>query len=70
MIEDLRKLTRVNGDGFVFSLSGGEKPVDGKHVYNGFVKALKNIGIGKAEREERGLTFHAWLFIVAKATSF
>jgi integrase len=60
MIEDLRKLMRVNGDGFVFSLSGGEKPVDGKHVYNGFVKALKNIGIGKAEREERGLTFHAW----------
>ena len=61
---------KANGDGYIFSLDGEETPVTGKHVYNGFVKALKKIGIGKAEREERGLTFHAWLFIVAKATSF
>ena len=41
-------------------ICAGETPVTGKHVYNGFVKALEKICIGKTEREERGLTFHAW----------
>jgi len=70
MVEELRKLIKVNGNGYVFSLDCGETRVTGKHVYNGFVNARKKIGIGKVEREERRLTFHAWLFIVAKAISF
>ena len=60
LVEDLRKLMRLNGDGFLFSLDGGQKPVTGVHVYNGLLSALKNIGIGEAEIKERGLTFHAW----------
>ena len=60
MVEELRKLMKVNGEGYIFSLNGGETPVTGKHVYNGFVKALRKIGISDAEREERNLTFHAW----------
>jgi integrase len=60
MVEELRKLMEGHGDGYVFTLDGGETPVTGKHVYNGFVKALNKIGIGKAERKKRKLTFHAW----------
>jgi len=60
IVEDLQKLKKVNGDGFLFSMDGGVKPIHAKTVYNGFLKALKNIGITEEERVERGLTIHAW----------
>jgi integrase len=60
LVRDLRKLMKVNGDGFLFSLDGGIKPVTGRHIYNGLRKALKNIGISETEIEERGLNIHAW----------
>ena len=62
MVADLRKLMKVNGEGFIFSLDGGEKPVGGNHLYEGFRAALKKIGISKEVSEKRGLTLHAWLF--------
>ncbi|MDR0496191.1 MAG: tyrosine-type recombinase/integrase, partial [Treponema sp.] len=60
MVNDLKKLMKVNGDGFVFSLDGGEKPVNRYYVYYGLNKALNNIGIDKDTIKERGLNIHAW----------
>jgi integrase len=60
MIADLRQLTDVNGTGFLFSLNGGATPVNRKTMYNGFTKALKNIGFTKERIRERGLNLHAW----------
>ena len=60
LVGDLRKLIRVNGDGYVFSLDGGNTPVCGRHLRNGLKKALINIGIDETEAKERGLHLHAW----------
>jgi integrase len=60
VVADLRKLIRVNGEGYIFSLDGGNTPVSGRHLRNGLNKALKKIGISKAEAKERGLHLHAW----------
>jgi integrase len=60
MIADLRELAGVNGTGFLFSLNGGATPINRKTMYNGFVKALKNIGFTKERIRERGLNLHAW----------
>ena len=60
LVADLRKLIRVNGDGYIFSLDGGTTPVCGRHLRNGLHKALKNISISRKEAAERGLHLHAW----------
>jgi integrase len=60
LVKDLRKLTKVNGEGYVFSLDGGVTPVCGRHLRNGLHKALVNIGICRKEAKERGLHLHAW----------
>jgi integrase len=60
MIKDLRKLMRVNGDGYLFSLTGGDKPVTVRHIYNGLIRALINMGMTKEGIKERGLNVHAW----------
>jgi len=60
LIKDLRKLKKVNGDGYLFSLSGGDKPVTLRHIYNGLRRALENIGIDDEEMKRRGLNVHAW----------
>jgi integrase len=60
LVGDLRKLMKINGDGYVFSLDGGKTPVSGVHLRKGLKKALNNIGIDKKEAEERGLHLHAW----------
>jgi integrase len=60
IVADLKKLMKVNGDGFLFSLTGGDKPVTVRHIYNGLRRALKNIGISDDEIAERKLNVHAW----------
>ena len=60
LVSDLRKLKEKSGDGFLFSLDGGIKPVTGRHIYNGLRKALNNIGLTDGEISERGLNVHAW----------
>ena len=57
---DLKELTAVNGEGYVFSLDGGISPVTRKHIYNGLRGALRKIGMSDAEIKDRGLTLHAW----------
>jgi integrase len=60
VVTDLRELMKINGTGYLFSLDGGVTPISRKHLYNGFLKALKNIGISKEEVTARGLNLHAW----------
>jgi integrase len=60
LVADLRKLMKINGQGFIFSLDGGATPVTRMHVYKGLKKALNNIGINDTEIGERGLNIHAW----------
>jgi integrase len=58
--EELDGLIRINGNGYVFSKDGGEKPVSKMAVRGAFIKALDILGIDEAERKRRGLTFHSW----------
>jgi integrase len=60
VIAELKDLMSVNGQGFVFSLTGGDKPVNRNYLYHGLRKALQNIGITEKEIDERGLNVHAW----------
>jgi integrase len=60
LVADLRKLMKLNGNGYIFSLDGGITPVTRRHVYNGLAKALNKIGITDEEIKERGLNIHAW----------
>jgi integrase len=60
LIRDLRKLIKVNGDGYLFSLTGGEKPVTVRHIYNGLIRALKRMGLTKEDIQARGINVHAW----------
>jgi integrase len=60
VIQELRELMEINGTGYLFSLDGGVTPISRKHLYNGFIKALKKIGISREEIAERGLNLHAW----------
>jgi len=69
VIADLKKLMEVNGQGFVFSETGGDVPVNRNSIYNGLMKVLQNIGISEKEIDEKEFNVHAWLLYVAKATS-
>ena len=60
MINQLRELMAVNGNGYVFSEDGGATPVYEKLFYKSYVKALGNIGMSKEEIKDRGLCFHSW----------
>jgi integrase len=60
VIADLRKLMKLNGEGFLFSLDGGATPISRKHMYNGYMAAIKNIGMTDKEIADRGLNLHGW----------
>jgi integrase len=60
VMKDLQELKTLNGDGYVFSLDGGVKPVSRIHIFNGLKGALNNIGISNAEMKKRGVNIHAW----------
>ena len=60
MVRDLRKLIKINNDGFVFSEDGGETPITRRRFYLGLHRAFNNIGIGEDEIRQRGLNIHAW----------
>ena len=60
LAKDLKKLIKINADGFVFSEDGGEQPITRRRLYLGLQRAFKNIGIGEDEMKDRGLNIHAW----------
>jgi integrase len=60
LINELKELKRMNGEGFIFSLDGGTTPICRKTMYKHFHRALRNIGISEDEITERHLHLHAW----------
>lgn len=60
LINELKELKRMNGEGFIFSLDGGATPIVRKTMYKHFHRALQNIGIREDEISERHLHLHAW----------
>jgi integrase len=53
-------LTKINGQGYVFSEDGGETPVSVDRIRRQLDQAFEDIGISHAEKIERNLSFHAW----------
>jgi integrase len=60
VIADLRKLKKLNGEGFLFSLDGGATPMCRNTMYKDFHKALRNIKIIDDEISDRHLHLHGW----------
>jgi integrase len=60
MINDLKKLKAMNGEGFLFSLDGGSEPICRRTMYDDFHRALNRIGIDDEEIADRHLHLHAW----------
>jgi integrase len=60
VINSLKDLKTMNGDGFLFSLDGGGTPICRRTMYNGFHQALGNIEISEDEIAERHLHLHGW----------
>jgi integrase len=60
LIEELKELKRMNGEGFLFSLDGGVTPICRRTMYDYFHAALRNIGISDDEISERHLHLHGW----------
>ncbi|MDR1882968.1 MAG: site-specific integrase [Prevotella sp.] len=47
-------------DEFIFSTRNSQRPIDHKTVYKWFWSALEKIGINKAERDRRNISFHSY----------
>jgi integrase len=60
LVKDLKKLIKINDDGFVFSEDGGQNPITRRRIYLGLQRACRNIGIDEDEMKKRGINVHAW----------
>ena len=60
IMDELRELKALSGQGYLFSRNGGADPVPGRYFYDGLLEALPKIGIKEDEIKKRGLCFHAW----------
>jgi integrase len=60
VIEELELLKKQTGNGYLFSLDGGNTPVSQSAVTDALKNALEMIGIDRAEQKRRGLSFHSW----------
>ena len=60
VIEELEELKKQTGNGYLFSLDGGNTPVSQSAVTDSLKNALKMLGIDRAEQKRRGLSFHSW----------
>ena len=60
LIDELNELKKINGDGFLFSVDGGAKPVSMSSFARYFRSALQNIEISKKEIAARKLSLHGW----------
>lgn len=58
--QELDELIAINGNGYLFSEDGGDKPVTMDSIRTHYNRALRKIGISNEEREKRNLSFHAW----------
>ena len=60
IIADLDVLKKQSGDGYLFSLDGGNTPVSRRSVSDALILALETLGIDRAAQKKRGLSFHSW----------
>jgi integrase len=60
LCSDLALLMKDNGEGYLFSKDGGNKPTARRSVYDALYKALDRIGINEDERKRRNLSMHGW----------
>jgi integrase len=60
IMDGLRKLVAINGNGYLFSVNGGAKPITRYYFNKYLTSGLKDIGIEGEEKKRRNLTPHAW----------
>lgn len=61
LYEKLRRLSETQTEGdFIFSATGGKKPIHRTDIYERFKRSLREIGISDEERNKRFITFHSW----------
>ncbi len=58
--KELDVLNEKNGGGYLFSITGGDKPVNQQVLTRALKYALTDIGINKEEQKKRYLCFHGW----------
>jgi integrase len=64
IMESLRRLVEMNGNGFLFSTDGGATPIS-RYYFNKYLSgALEGIGIDGEEQKRRNLTPHAWRYFL------
>jgi integrase len=64
IMDGLRRLVDLNGNGYLFSTDGGVKPIT-RYYFNKFLaQALEGIGIDHDEKKKRNLTPHAWRYFL------
>jgi len=60
LYNELMILVNKNGNGFIFSLSGGGEPISSNKIYKETKLAFDRIGIKNDERRKRGIALHHW----------
>jgi integrase len=64
IMNGLRRLVEINGDGYLFSTDGGAKPVTRYYFNKYLTTALEEIGIDEEEKKKRNLTPHSWRYFL------
>jgi integrase len=64
IMNGLRRLAEINGDGYLFSTDGGAKPITRYYFNKYLAMALAGIGIDAEEKKRRNLTPHAWRYFL------
>jgi integrase len=64
IMNGLRRLVEINGDGYLFSADGGAKPITRYYFNKYLATALAEIGIDAEEKKRRNLTPHAWRYFL------
>jgi integrase len=64
IMDGLRRLAEINGNGYLFSTDGGAKPITRYYFNKYLATALEEIGIDAEEKKRRNLTPHAWRYFL------
>jgi integrase len=64
IMDGLRRLAEINGNGYLFSADGGAKPITRYYFNKYLASALEGIGIDAEEKKRRNLTPHAWRYFL------
>jgi integrase len=64
IMNGLRRLVEINGDGYLFSTDGGAKPITRYYFNKYLAMALEEIGIDAEEKKRRNLTPHSWRYFL------